>query len=592
METKISIITASYNYQEYIKETIESVIAQSYPNWEMIIVDDGSTDNSVEIIKHYCNKDTRIKLYQHDNGCNKGLAETIKLGISVAKSTWLVFLESDDTITPDYLKIKLQIIQEYPNVEFIFNDINMFGDINRIYSMQNSIKKLHKILSKYNFPANLSQEFRKRNIVPTFSCVMAKKELFNNIDFDNCILKPCLDMYLWTQIAKNHNFYYIPKQLTNWRMSKTSYINKKENCIKSAYFYKIQIPDFIEGKKLWHRLKFYYEIIRNFRRKFFQCRFNKNIQKLILFNIVIFSKTKGDNYIYIFNKKFINKTCKAMKLGISYNLFDGEELLESSLKSVRNSAFHINVVYQKESFYGEKASNDLEELLQKLKSKGLIDEIYLFHTNFLKHRNKLALESKKRDIGLKIAKDNGCTHFLSMDVDEFYDEQQLENVKKFIIRKKIDSSACSVVEYLKEPTNKIINGYTCSENENYNFYVPFIMKIYKHKKQKHNHYFFPCLVDPSRALNNNKRFYLFSKQDIEMHHMSTIRTNLKKKYNNSNYNRGGKELMQKFNELQEDILNWDFHNHRLQDMNYALFKNKIIKKIENKFGIIVNKGGN
>ena len=83
--SKVTFITASYNYAKYIKETIESVINQTVQDWEMIIVDDGSTDNSVEVIKSYCEKDNRIKLYQHENGVNKGLAETIKLGIKLAK---------------------------------------------------------------------------------------------------------------------------------------------------------------------------------------------------------------------------------------------------------------------------------------------------------------------------------------------------------------------------------------------------------------------------------------------------------------------------------------------------------------------------
>ena len=58
---KISIITTSYNYEEYIKETIESVISQTFQDWEMVIVDDGSKDNSVEVIKSYMEKDSRIK---------------------------------------------------------------------------------------------------------------------------------------------------------------------------------------------------------------------------------------------------------------------------------------------------------------------------------------------------------------------------------------------------------------------------------------------------------------------------------------------------------------------------------------------------
>ena len=125
---KVSIITASYNYEDYIKETIDSVIKQTFQDWEMIIVDDGSTDNSVEVIKDYCKKDNRIKLFQHRNAVNKGLAETLKLGIANASAEWIVFLESDDTICPDYLSKKFEIICKYPNVQFIFNSVCPFGD--------------------------------------------------------------------------------------------------------------------------------------------------------------------------------------------------------------------------------------------------------------------------------------------------------------------------------------------------------------------------------------------------------------------------------------------------------------------------------
>jgi len=224
---QISIITASYNYEEYIKETIESVIAQTYTDWEMVIVDDGSKDNSVEVIKSYCEQDSRIKLYQHENGENKGLIETVKLGIEKAQNGWIVFLESDDTITSDYLETKLEIIKQYPDVKFIFNDVNMFGDEDRIHGMKNLyFKKIYKELNKYSFPTNVSTAFAKRNIIPTFSCVMLKKELFDGIDF-NVAKKPCLDYYIWSQIAQNNDFYYINKKLTNWRMHKDSYISSK-----------------------------------------------------------------------------------------------------------------------------------------------------------------------------------------------------------------------------------------------------------------------------------------------------------------------------------------------------------------------------
>jgi len=100
---KISILIASYNYAQYIEEAINSVINQSYQNWELIIVDDGSSDNSLEIIKSYCEKDSRIKLFQHENNQNNGLKETILLGLENVMGDWVAFLESDDVFMPDNL---------------------------------------------------------------------------------------------------------------------------------------------------------------------------------------------------------------------------------------------------------------------------------------------------------------------------------------------------------------------------------------------------------------------------------------------------------------------------------------------------------
>ena len=273
-----------------------------------------------------------------------------------------------------------------------------------------------------------------------------------------------------------------------------------------------------------------------------------------------------------------------MKLGISYNLFDGEELLEASINSVRDEAFHISVVYQTKSYYGNNASPELLSLLNRLKRQGLIDEIYLFDVDFTKPA-KHYYERSKRDIGLKIAKKNGCTHFLSMDVDEFYDKNQLRNAKNYIIKKRIESSAVSIVEYLKNPEYKLLNGYTFEPVSPYNFYVPFIMKINKFLPQKHNCKWYPCLVDPSRALNNDGKFYLFSVQDVVMHHMSTVRADLHKKYANSNFNMGDEKTKKLVQDIKNDILNWNFEKNRLLNTDYAIFRNKLVKKVDNKFGI-------
>ena len=276
-----------------------------------------------------------------------------------------------------------------------------------------------------------------------------------------------------------------------------------------------------------------------------------------------------------------------MKLGISYNLFDGKELLESSIKSVRNEAFHINVVYQTTSYYGNKAETDIEKFLLHLKAKGLIDEIHHYNEDFSKPQ-KHYYERKKRDIGLQIAKKFGCTHFLSMDVDEFYDEKQLNFAKSFIEQNKIKTSAVSILEYLKNPQYRFVNSYAFTPQDDYNFYVPFIMKINKILPQKHTGKFYPCHVDPSRSLNNKEKFYLFSKQDVVMHHMSTVRKNLHKKYANSNLNLGDENVLKEIQDIKNDILNWDFENNRLGNSNYSIFRKKLIEKVDNKFNINID----
>ena len=268
---KISIITTSYNYEEYIKETIESVLSQTYTNWEMIIVDDGSKDNSINIIKEYCQKDKRIKLYQHENGENKGIVESVKLGVKKSTTDWIVFLESDDTICPEYLETKLKIIDKHPDVKFIFNDVNMFGDRSRIQEYKKHFIIAKGILSQYSYPTNLIKYFIRINIVPTFSVVMLKKEILKDIDY-NVKFKPILDWYLWAQLAVDNNFYYVDKKLTNWRMHNNSYILTKATP-KEELNWQLQIKNIVfPNSNKFHGLIYTLIILRHY---FLRIHFNK-----------------------------------------------------------------------------------------------------------------------------------------------------------------------------------------------------------------------------------------------------------------------------------------------------------------------------
>ncbi len=228
--SKVSVIMASCNYEQYLKEAIESVIAQTFKDWELIIVDDGSKDNSVELIKLYCSKDSRIKLYQHKNGKNRGLKETVLLGIKNAKSDWIAFLESDDSITPDYLEKKFAVAQKFPHVKFIFNDVYMFGETteSRKKELDKYFGSLYQTLRTKKYPCDMRMESAACAIAPTFSCVMAKKDLLIKLDY-NTPVDVCLDYYLWMQALEKTKVYFIDEKLTNWRQHKDSYFCRNIN---------------------------------------------------------------------------------------------------------------------------------------------------------------------------------------------------------------------------------------------------------------------------------------------------------------------------------------------------------------------------
>lgn len=110
MEALVSIITPVYNAQDYLEETILSVLNQTYSNWELLLIDDCSTDNSYEIIEKYLKKDKRIKYLKNEK--NSGPAITRNRGIEESKGEYIAFLDSDDLWYENKLKNQINFMKE------------------------------------------------------------------------------------------------------------------------------------------------------------------------------------------------------------------------------------------------------------------------------------------------------------------------------------------------------------------------------------------------------------------------------------------------------------------------------------------------
>lgn len=277
----ISIIMTSYNYEKYIREAIESVIAQSYKNWELIIIDDGSSDNSIEIIEQYVCKDSRVKLYTHKNNANKGIAESIKLGLKNANSEWIAFLESDDAWKSEYLEEIVKVMQNSPDI--IFSIPEVVYESSQQSDSKSFLEDLYPKFFNVNesgFINNFGYITTKTNLIPTFSTAVVKKELLEKCNF-NSLIKPCLDYYLWSQLT-DKKIYYINKKLAYWRVHENSYITKADNNkFTNSVFKFIIYKNAVCSKKSFSSL---IKILQYFRRKLVYIKYSENCLKVYLLN--------------------------------------------------------------------------------------------------------------------------------------------------------------------------------------------------------------------------------------------------------------------------------------------------------------------
>ncbi len=106
---KISVIVPVYKVEKYLPECIESILAQTFPDFELILVDDGSPDNSGKICDDYAARDPRIRVFHKENG---GVSSARNLGLDHARGEWIAFVDSDDTVSEKYLEILIALLKE------------------------------------------------------------------------------------------------------------------------------------------------------------------------------------------------------------------------------------------------------------------------------------------------------------------------------------------------------------------------------------------------------------------------------------------------------------------------------------------------
>ena len=239
---KVSVLIATFNCAKYIAEAIDSVLDQTYTDYEIIIVDDGSTDDTKSIIKTYLDKNAdKIKYYYQEN---QGLACARNVAIKYSKGKYIAFLDADDKWLPPRLEIGVAILDNEPDIGLVHsNDIK----IDENGSLLKGYTKHKKHLSGY-----ISEDLLLRKIHIQGGTVLFRRKCLDKVG----LLDPYLtylgaeDRDLWYRISKEFKVKYVDRQLAYYRIRKDSLSRNTTNMLKARYYIVNKYYPSNRGKKV------------------------------------------------------------------------------------------------------------------------------------------------------------------------------------------------------------------------------------------------------------------------------------------------------------------------------------------------------
>jgi glycosyltransferase involved in cell wall biosynthesis len=196
-EKMISIVMPSYNRQSFLPETIDSIIAQSFKDWELIIVDDGSTDDSQFLYDYYQKLDKRIKVVNMNHG---GISKARNEGVRYATGEYIAVMDSDDVMVVDRLKLSLKAIKD---VDFVYSYYGVFNG-----------GEIQVVGSKPKF----TTEDIKGNTVPPHVTIVARRKCFVEHPYNNDFTSNDDKYLIWEWFKAGYKSRLIKKPLVVVRL--------------------------------------------------------------------------------------------------------------------------------------------------------------------------------------------------------------------------------------------------------------------------------------------------------------------------------------------------------------------------------------
>jgi len=223
MDFLVSIVTPTYNSEQFIAETIQSVQNQSYTHWELLIIDDGSQDKTADVVKEFQKNDSRIKFFKLEQ--NSGPAVARNTGIEQAQGHYLTFIDADDIWFPNFIANSIQTIQK-TQIPFVFS------------SYRRADEHLKFVYSDFIVPQKVTySDILKSNSISCLTAFLDVQKLGKKY---MPLIRKRQDMGLWLQYLKAIPFAYgILEPQAIYRIRNNSLSRKKSDLIKYQWqFYR------------------------------------------------------------------------------------------------------------------------------------------------------------------------------------------------------------------------------------------------------------------------------------------------------------------------------------------------------------------
>lgn len=284
-EPLVSIIIPTYNRAHLIGETLDSVLAQTYGNWECIIVDDGSTDNTSDVLESYVNKDSRFQYYHRPPDRPKGANACRNYGFQISKGEFIVFLDSDDLLKSSCLAKRISFLQQR-DLDFVIGDTAVIE----------GGKKVEKLMCKSPHFENKKTyllAFLNYQVPWTIMSVLWRREIIAKFSFDESLSRfQDIDLHLRILMYSDYSFSksnYIDNYYRKDEFSIGKDLNFQQNVIDSLFQLMDKFMPEIKKNKILEKSfkRFFYLISRDF--IFYKVtnrgkNFKKIFQKVKLYN--------------------------------------------------------------------------------------------------------------------------------------------------------------------------------------------------------------------------------------------------------------------------------------------------------------------